>query len=100
MGIRRNWANSSKGRMSIKGALLDMRADKFRAKITDRQPEVVEFAEGLKKDGFEKVSLLGYCWGQSSPIRSGDYVNGDADDQVEKSLSSPLLIPNHSTQER
>ena len=37
-----------------------------RAKITDRQPEIVEFAKGLKKDGYEKVSLLGYCWGTSS----------------------------------
>lgn len=34
------------------------------AKITDRQPEVVKFAEGLKKEGYEKVSLLGYCWGR------------------------------------
>lgn len=36
-----------------------------RAKITDRQPEIVEFAKGLKKDGYEKVSILGYCWGTS-----------------------------------
>jgi hypothetical protein len=35
------------------------------AKITDRQPEIVEFAKGLKKDGYEKVSILGYCWGTS-----------------------------------
>jgi dienelactone hydrolase len=35
-----------------------------RAKIVDRQPEVVEFAKGLKKEGYEKVSLLGYCWGK------------------------------------
>jgi hypothetical protein len=40
-----------------------------RAKITDRQPEIMEFAKGLKKDGYEKVSLLGYCWGESSLVR-------------------------------
>lgn len=41
-----------------------------RAKITDRQPEIIEFAKGLKKDGFEKVSLLGYCWGMSPLLMS------------------------------
>jgi hypothetical protein len=42
------------------------------AKITDRQPEVVKFAKGLREEGYEKVSLLGYCWGKLDrcpPIR-------------------------------
>jgi dienelactone hydrolase len=47
-------------------AYLEFRSLMERAKITDRQPEIVEFAKGLKKDGYEKVSLLGYCWGVSS----------------------------------
>lgn len=42
----------------------DLQADLVRAKISDRQPEIVKFAEGLKKDGYEKVSLVGYCWGK------------------------------------
>jgi len=38
-------------------------------------PEIIEFAGFLKKEGYEKVSILGYCWGTSelspsAPIRN------------------------------
>lgn len=36
-----------------------------RAKLDDRLPEVVKFAEELKKK-YKTVSILGYCWGESS----------------------------------
>ncbi|BEI89633.1 uncharacterized protein CcaverHIS019_0209950 [Cutaneotrichosporon cavernicola] len=32
------------------------------AKISDRLPEVIKFAQHLKKD-YKTVSILGYCWG-------------------------------------
>lgn len=36
----------------------------IRAKIEDRLPEVLKFAEELKGKGFKTVSILGYCWGK------------------------------------
>jgi hypothetical protein len=50
------WAGSRDGHIQ--------RLTEHRAKISDRQPEVVKFAKGLKEEGYEKVSLLGYCWGK------------------------------------
>lgn len=39
-----------------------------RAKLDDRLPEVIEFAEFLKKEkGYTKVSIIGYCWGECPP---------------------------------
>lgn len=38
-----------------------------RAKLDDRLPEVVKFAEELKKK-YKTVSILGYCWGKSSLV--------------------------------
>jgi dienelactone hydrolase len=41
------------------GALTD------RAKLDDRLPEAIEFANHLKDSkGYSKVSILGYCWGE------------------------------------
>ncbi|KAK6909275.1 hypothetical protein I203_103292 [Kwoniella mangroviensis CBS 8507] len=41
-----------------------IRADRGRAKLDDRLPEVLNFAKALKKDhGINRVSILGYCWG-------------------------------------
>lgn len=33
------------------------------AKLDDRLPEVLDFAKELQKS-YEKVSILGYCWGK------------------------------------
>jgi len=34
------------------------------AKLDDRLPEAIEFANFLKDSkGYEQVSILGYCWG-------------------------------------
>lgn len=37
----------------------------YSAKLSDRLPEVIEFTKFLKTEGYEKVAILGYCWGAS-----------------------------------
>lgn len=42
-----------------------------RAKLDDRLPEVVKFAEWLKdKYKFKTISILGYCWGERAGVPS------------------------------
>jgi dienelactone hydrolase len=58
---RRSWASSSPEREC--GGLNDI-VDDHSANL-ERLPEVIKFAEYLKKErGFHSVSLLGYCWGE------------------------------------
>lgn len=59
---------SSSRERKLHRAVAGISADMNRAKISDRQPEIVKFAEGLKKDGYERVSLIGYCWGKATEI--------------------------------
>ena len=42
-----------------------------RAKLDDRLPEAIDFANHLKESkGYSKVSILGYCWGELATLRS------------------------------
>ncbi|TYJ54040.1 hypothetical protein B9479_005304 [Cryptococcus floricola] len=75
------------------------------AKLDDRLPEVVAFGKELKKS-FEKVSILGYCWGgkltllslaEGTPFDAGAVVHPAmiAPEDGEK-LSAPLgFYPSH-----
>jgi len=64
------------------GALTD------RAKLDDRLPEAIEFANHLRDSkGYSKVSILGYCWGELIACVH----NTAADMQAANSPSSPCL---------